>query len=271
MHQFDFAEIKVTHAKLPITLAGATDQGVLWQATSERFMLEVPFVARYLVEEGQSITIDQVPEASPQAVRRHLKMLPLAALLYQRGMLAFHAAVVANDQGAVLLAGDSGSGKSVLLTALVKRGWSMMADDLAIVGLDKLGQPVIYPTAQGIALWPESLKKLGVDPASLPLVDANRRELFSAGQFTKAPQPLRAIYSLSIQSKSEVEFDKIDIKANFRSVGTLLYNSHVADAVCSRADYLRSVAAIAQQVPIRILRRPREIWSLETLIEFISI
>lgn len=264
------ADVSITHAPLPSALDGATACGVLWQAAPGRFLLDVPAVARYLVTAGSSITIDPSLDAPLLTVEHHLGMLPLASLLYQRGMLAFHAAAVADEQGVVLLAGDSGSGKSTLLVELLQQGWRMLADDLAIVGLNEQGQPVVYPTAPGIALWPESLKKMGIDPDSLPSVDANRREFLPVGQTVGTPQLLRGIYRLNVHSKSAVEMEELAGSARFRAVGTMLYNSHVADAVCGRADYLRCAAAIAQSVPISILRRPRGVWSVEALAEHIK-
>ena len=54
-----------------------------------------------------------------------------------------------------MLAGDSGSGKSVLLTALVQRGWGLLTDDLAPVTLDDDRVPVAVPTWPEVILWPD--------------------------------------------------------------------------------------------------------------------
>src|SRR5579871_2989591 len=114
-------------------------RGVLWQAAKDRFLLEVPSVARYLVEHGRRIAIAPTDGAAQADVVRFLRMAPLAALLYQRGVLVFHAAAATFGDEAVLLAGDSGAGKSALLARLVARGWTMLADDLAIVDCDAAG------------------------------------------------------------------------------------------------------------------------------------
>lgn len=261
----------ISQAPLTAVLDVATIRGVLWQATPEQLLLDVPGVARYLAKGGKSITVDPAPDAPAERVSYFLGMLPLAALSYQRGMLAFHAAAVCNDKGALLLAGDSGSGKSTLLAALLKRGWRMLADDLAIVGLDKQGQPVVFPSAQGIALWPESLKKLAIDPGGLQSCDTNRYIFVPAERASGNPVPLRCMYRLGIHSKSGVEQEEPSGNARFRLIATMLYNSHVADAVCNKADYLRCAAAISRQAPIRILRRPRGQWSVEMLAEHISL
>lgn len=266
-----FSEIPVTTATLPIELDGIIARGLLWQAAEEQFLLNVPGVARYLVQTGSSIAIDAVANVPVRTVEYFLGMLPLAALLYQRGMLAFHAAALSNGESALLLAGDSGVGKSTLLAMLLQRGWRMLADDLAIVGLDKQGQPIVYPAKPGIALWSGSLEQLDIESDYLPLCDANRHEYSLPDQFETQPLPLRGIYHLSVHSKLDVWLKDIAASKRFHETGKMLYNSHVADALCSRADYLRCVAAIAGSVTYYELQRPRGVWSVDALADKIVI
>lgn len=263
------SDVSVLTDSLPITLDNVQSRGVLWQVAGERFLLDVPEVARYLVEAGSSITIEPAPDALPQTIEHFLRMLPLAALVYQRGMLAFHAAAVTNGEYTVLLAGNSGSGKSTILAALLQRGWAMMTDDLAIVALDEQGQPTVYPSRAGIALWPDSLNNLGIASDSFSYCDANRKEYPVHGHFDNKPRTLRGIYRLNVNNKSEVAVEELEGSARFQMIGTLLYNSQVADALCNRSDYLRSVATIAQKVQSRDLSRPRGIWSVKTLIDHV--
>lgn len=265
-----FSDISVSTASLPAKLDGSTAQGVLWQIAEGRLLLDVPSVARYLVEGGRSIRIDPAHDATQSKIEYFQMMLPLAALCYQRGMLAFHAAAVSNGKVSVLLAGKSGSGKSTLLAFLLQRGWQLMADDLAIVGLDGEGKPVVYPTAPGIALWADSLKQFGIDSDSLDFCDANRRQYSAPESFDSTPRPLQFIYHLNVHNKREVECEELTGSSCFQKTGAILYNSYVADVLCNRADYLQCVAALVQAVPYRNLCRPRDIWCLEALANHIS-
>ena len=65
-----------------------------------------------------------------------------AALLQQRGVVTPHAGAIGAGAGAVLFADRSGSGKSSLIAALVKRGYAMLADNVTGVVLDGGGRPV---------------------------------------------------------------------------------------------------------------------------------
>lgn len=262
--------VQVKIAPVPDKLEGATAGGVLWQAAPGRFLLDLPKVARYLVEGGESITIEHFPGALPYAVNRFARMAPLAALLYLRGGLAFHAAAVANERGAVLLAGDSGSGKSTLLMEFLQRGWTLLADDLAAVDRDGRGGLYVSPTFAEVALWPDTLKKFGKVPDDLERADANRLLLSLPDQGAASPQQLRAIFWLGVHGDAEISCERAAGAEHFQAVATLLYNSHVADALLDRAVYMGYAAAAVSATPVVRLRRPLGSWSVAGLADLME-
>lgn len=246
----------------------AVVRGVLWQVTDDRFHLDAPDVACYDVAGGRTITIEPAPGATGAEVARILGMAPLAALLFQRGCLAFHAAACIpplldqerrpgdEAQGAILLAGCSGAGKSTLLAALVQRGWRALADELAIVDLDAHGRPIVFPHPSPIQLWPDA-------QAALRWAETPAGRLEPA----REPQPLRAIYWLSKHNRDAVEVSELSGVARFRAIGSLIYNTHIADALLDRTLYLHKAGAIAQTVSLHRLGRPRGQWCIDALVE----
>lgn len=251
-------------------LDGATAHGVLWQAANGRFLLNMPGIARYLVENGRTVAIEPSIEADSAAVNRIFRMAPLAALLYQRGILALHAAAVTNGKYTVMLAGDSGSGKSALLTILLQRGWTMLADELAAVALHDQGSSIVYPTFPDIALWPDAIKHLNISENRLQYLDSNRRIMSLPDQFSVKPHPLRRIFRLGVHSKNDIVMTKIEGAARFQVLGTIMYNSHIADALLDRITYLQCATTIAQSVVMSHLYRPRGQWAVTELADLIE-
>lgn len=264
------SDILISRMSFPLNLDNATARGVLWQAAPGQFLLELPGVARYLVMGGDSIFVEWEPQADQEKVNYFLRMTPLAALLYQRGFVVFHAAAVANNQGAVLLAGDSGTGKSTLLAALLQRGWTMLSDDLAAVTIDEQGQVLVLPIFPEIALWPDALKKLGIKSNSLLFCDANRQKMTTQEQFTVSHQRLRSIYCLNVHGKSSVDLLKLPQSACYRAIGTFLYNSQIADTLMDRRAYLHCASSIASSIPVYNLYRPRNSQSLSALADQVT-
>ena len=248
-------------ASVPPDLPQPTARGVLWQAGPGQFLLAVPEVARYLVSDGRQITVDPAPGASEADVARFALMTPLAALWYQRGQVALHAAagLLPPGGGATLLAGDSGAGKSTLLAALLQQGWTMLADDLAVVKVGGDGAPVVRPTPAPLRLWPDAQQELGALPEE-------------AGISGVSPQsrPVSAIYWLTVHNGRRLETETLTGAARFRALGSLLYNSRIADALLGKAAYLSCASRLAQTVPVIRLRRPRGRWSVPELAEIIG-
>ncbi len=259
----DFLQnITISSATVPAELEGATARGVLWQAAPGRFLLDIPDVARYLVEGGERVTIEPSAEASPDVVNRFARMTPLAALLYQRGLLAFHAAAVANEQGALLLAGDSGCGKSTLLMELLQRGWTLLADELAVVAFDGKGGLHVSQSSLDSALWPDTLKKFGNKTENVIYADANRHLVSYPDHRISSPQPLRTLFRLGVESKSAVTAENKTVAQHFKIISSLLYNSHVADALLDRCVYLNYASTLIMKTAVVNLYRPRGSWSV---------
>jgi hypothetical protein len=254
---------------VPANLDGATDRGVLWQAMPGCFLLDVPGVARYLVEAGRTITIEPAKKSDLTVIQRYFDMTPTAALLFQRNIFAFHAAAAFDEGGAVLLSGDSGAGKSTLLTALLQRGWKMLADDITAVDSDVTGQLIVQQTSPQIALWPDAIERLAIAPTHRANYTIKRQEISLTDRVVTNPQRLRAIYWLSVQSIIDCELDSLEGIERFRAVGTLSYNSHIADALFNRVGYMQRASAIVRTVPIYHLRRPYGKWSVDELAEIL--
>ncbi|MCC6545289.1 MAG: hypothetical protein IT392_12465 [Nitrospirae bacterium] len=266
-----FDSMGIEFTSVPVSLDGATARGVLWQAAAGRFLLNVPDVARYLIVDGRNAFIEPAANTDEGKVRHFLFKAPLAAMLFQRGVLAFHAAAAATQHGAILFAGDSGSGKSTLLAALLKRGWEMLSDDLVMVDLDEHERPVVFPVCQDILLWPDAMEKLKIAaPSSKPHDYNNKRSVIpQPGPIASDPKPLRAIYWLSVHNRDEIEIKELEGTERFSALGLLSYNSHIADALFDRTVYFRKAAAVSGEAPLKRLRRPRGRWSIEELADMV--
>lgn len=244
-------------------LENAASQGVLWQAKKGEFLLNVPGVARYLVAEGRTVTIDRVPDVSEAEVDRFFRLTPWAALLFQRGVLAFHAAAVTRGQGAIMIAGDSGAGKSTLLAELLRRGWMMLADEVSVVDVSASGQPVVYSTERSYVLWPDAAEHFGIT-ASQPCTGTAQQPHMAEAQ------PLRQFCWLQVSYRNEVEREDIGGSKRFRTLNRALYTAHIADALLDRAQYLRKAMAITQTTDMQTVLRPRTGWTVRKVADLLE-
>jgi hypothetical protein len=259
-------------------LAAAPHSGVLWRAAPGRLLLEVPDVARYLVSDGNLVEVEPCGAATAGEVRRFLRMTPTAALYLQRGIPVLHAAVAADPAGhAIVLAGNSSAGKSVLLAALVQRGWGLLADDLAPVTLDDAGVPVAVPTWPEMILWPDA-----VGGGATSVADgANVREFGPSGarravgweaRFVDEARPVKAIWWLGVHSFDPIEVRGVEGVSRFEALGAMAYNRRIASALLDRASYLTVAGTVAGSgIPIRLLTRPRGRWTADELADIVEV
>lgn len=81
-----------------------------------------------------------LPDAAPMALAHGLLAaemgMNLQMALGQKQYLLLHAASVEKDGRALILTGESGAGKSTLAALLGERGWRLMGDEFALLGLD---------------------------------------------------------------------------------------------------------------------------------------
>jgi hypothetical protein len=68
----------------------------------------------------------------PLKIQQDPWLLALAWLLRERGVFALHASCVARNGRGLLIAGDSGSGKSTTALSLIQQGWDWLADDIVL-------------------------------------------------------------------------------------------------------------------------------------------
>lgn len=250
--------VEVHEGVVPAFAEPAAD-GVLWQVGQGRFRLEVPGVARFLVEDGRRVTVER--DAPWETVDRYLRTTPAAALLYQRGMVALHAAAVARDGEAVVFGGDSASGKSTLAAAMAERGWEVLADEVTAVDVEGNGRPRIHPMFPDIVLWPDAAGKLGLNPegpASGPVV-------LRPSRVASGAVPVRHVWVLATHTSDALEVTEPSGAARFRAVTGMLYNTHVAEALCPRETHFRAAAAVCAHARVRSIVRPQHRWTVDEL------
>jgi hypothetical protein len=94
----------------------------------------------------------------PLKSQQELWLLTLIWLLRERGRYALHASAVARDGRALLMAGESGSGKSSTALSLIHTGWDWLADDVVL--LEPATVPRLHGLARGFAFHPELAQRL---------------------------------------------------------------------------------------------------------------
>jgi hypothetical protein len=111
----------------------------------------------------------------------------IVAALHQRGVLAVHAGAVAGRDGAAVIAGRSGQGKTTLVLGLVRHGLGLLSDELAL--LDPIAG-LVEPYRRSAHVRPPTL---GLIPELRPLAGRPTHRLGGGVEWTVGAQEVAAL------------------------------------------------------------------------------
>lgn len=83
-----FAEVTIRKGEVPQMLPNATITGPTWQISGKQFLLSVPNVARFLLNDGQQIVFAPESDASAEDVPIFILGTVFGILLHQREQMA---------------------------------------------------------------------------------------------------------------------------------------------------------------------------------------
>lgn len=155
--------VKVMLSEVPEELEGAVPYGKFCWVSPLSYLLRIPGVAQFLVQNGNTVLVQLLRDAPAADVSTYLLGSVFGALCHQNGLLPLHASSVRSDDGVTAFLGDSGAGKSTLAACLQARGFPIVSDDICVLE-DEGGEMRVIPVAGWLKLWRPSLNHLGETP-----------------------------------------------------------------------------------------------------------
>ena len=265
-------DVEVRLGRTPETLPAAQLRHGIWEASPGDFLLRVRGTARYRVTDGREIVVEPHDDADPGDVRAFLVGSAMAALLQQRGIVTLHASAVQTPAGAALFAGPSGIGKSTLLAALVKRGHTMLADDVAGVVLDARNRPVVLSAYPGVRLWTPAMSRLGWKAGPAEQRDARGRDkhLVRVDRFGDVRTPLHRIFVLTTHNRECIDIEPLAPAAGFEALVRATYRWRFALGLDALGHHCRVTAAVARRARVASVTRPTHPFLLDPLADRVA-
>lgn len=252
------ADVFVRIGTVPRHLPDPRGRGVLFEASPGSYLLRVDDVARFLAQDGRHITIDASASADPRRLQSLLLGAVFTALLHQRGSLVLHASGLAGPNGAVLIAGHSGAGKSTIASELAARGYAVIGDDAAVVVGGENGELIVQPGLPQLNLWKDAASHLGLDESTAQLAPPELDKYIVSQPFTfvSGPHPLAAICVLDLGVKDVVITEELADGERFAVLKEQTRQFRVMDALGANPDHFRLTTKVAAQVRMTRILRP---------------
>lgn len=223
-------------------------------------------VALFEFFEGSEMRVSSLTEDFNEDFLRALLNYPMACLLYQKGYFLLHASAVVFENKVYLFPGPSMSGKSTLVSYLVKNGGKLITEDTAAISIHDDGA-YISPAYPLIKISLEANKYIGLSKSNginFPRdINSRRGHLLDKSSFVTSTQKIDfCIFPEWADSGSF--FEKISF---FTAMGKLLSSSPslLSLSRAKESDLLTTNTKFLKNVSTYVYKRGRSFASLELL------
>ena len=182
-------------------------------------------VAIYHAYDGDKIEVELYENADPYMVNMYILGTVLGLSILQKNMVAIHGgAIVINNKGCVFT-GDKGAGKSTLTTALRKKGYGFIADDVASINLD--GNTSIYPGFAYQKLCEDTMEKLGYDKKEFIPFDAGEHIKYivpAHDKFVDNEVNFDTLFEISVGEVDKVQIEELSGSEKLQNIIRNIFN-----------------------------------------------
>lgn len=252
----------------PVSAVCEPGEESCFQVLPGAFRLFISGVARYIVENGNSILIEPQAGVPIDKVRLFLLGSAMGALLYQRGLFPLHGSAVNTKWGAMIFVGPQGMGKSTLAAHFLRRGYTLLSDDVCAIipAADRIS---VLPALAQMRLCEDAWQRLGqpgdacfnVDKFVVPMNQG----------YCNQPVPLRAIHILGNLDSGEPQFLPIRGFDRIRCLLENLYRPEFLKGQATQSDLMRMAGAVAQKAAVVQVSRQRDPQKIEACIDFLEL
>lgn len=224
-----------------------------------------------LAEHGNRLLYERKADTKDALLCAYILGWGISMLCQQQNRLALHCSCIAGAKGAVLICGNSGAGKSTLTTALLNRGFSLMADDIAAVHFDETGAVFATSAFPYQKLCRDAALQLALPLHELIYIDENKDKFLVpyTGTFPVAPVPVHAIVYLTFTSGTDVIATELTGVNKFRAcMNSLFLRPLLGEALYAPENGTRGLA-LASRVPMYHIARPIDTDSRDTVLQTI--
>lgn len=251
---------------------GVTDNPDLW-ITPNQYLIHFKDVSWYYAENGNLIILDPYQNADVKSVRLYLLCNAMAAIIHQRKLIPLHASGIISKNGVVLIAGQSGIGKSTTVKALSQKSHKIFTDDVCVLKFHEK-KILAIPSYPMMKLWENSfeLLQLGNKNEEHKLkFDMNKYGVFFHDEFVSKWKPVIKIFNIEEADDTE----KVCIKKQkgieaFKIIGENTYRNHYVEPMKLNTLHFKIASGLAEQCEVFKITRPANRNSISEVVEIIE-
>ena len=216
----------------------------------------------YFLLKGAEVTYALQTEPEAPEITAAVYGNVLACIAWRRRQLALHGSAVAIDARAVLLLGPRDLGKSLLATALARRGHCMLSDEVAAVAGTRC-----FPAGSMLSLADDALIAAGIAPDTLPEYTnfPRAKRLWIAGPRPEPrPYQIAAVLRLKkAEANAPIEPVRLDSDEAVETVLDQFYRRDMLKILDTGITARREAEALIETAPVYRFPVPRTLTRVE--------
>jgi hypothetical protein len=256
--------------QVPEHLENVKNKGVLYESSLNDFLFKLDNVGRYRVTNGKEITIQPYKKATPEEIQLFLLGSAMGGLLHQRGILPIHGSAISNEKEAIIIAGVSSSGKSSLAAAFSKRGYTLITDDVSVIGFENK-KPVVHPGTPYLKLWSDVLLHLN-ESTEMKRVRPKLQKYYKPVREKPMTVPvfLKCIIILAVKNTPDFNMEKLNGADRFNQLWNNTYRMQYSENLDQSITQFKNLSKLANGIEVFRVERPAYPLQLDELADFIQ-
>lgn len=192
--------------------------------------------------------------------------------MLQREIIAIHGGVIEMDNKAVIFTGDRGAGKSTLTTALRRKGYKFISDDVASIEIDKV--PYVMPGFPYQKLCESAMDKFEYDKEKHISFMSDKEVKYivpAKEEFVYAPKELFGIVKLTVGDVEEVTIEELRGSDKLNNIIENIYRGEYFKYLGGmNPKYFKQCLDIAKHISFYKVTRPESKFTVDEQIELIE-
>lgn len=191
----------------------------------------------------------------------------MAILGMQLEVNPMHCSAIASDTGAVLISGESGSGKSTVTETLLRKGWNFMADDMTYVEIEQDGSVMVQPAFPYQKLCRDAAMQKGYSLEELIYIDEDKDKFLVPyrGTFVSEKVPMKALILLQKEQREDVVLEELSGLHKMITCANNLFLRKVLGKERMVGEIGKRCFRMADGIRVFVIKRPEEGDSLQAV------
>lgn len=226
------------------------------------FTQERSWLANYtcylLVENGKKLTYELKPEGNVMYLQSYILGFGMSMIAMQRGLLSIHCSALADDKGALIIAGESGAGKSTLTSAFLDKGYRLLADDMAWVEVTENQTVLARPAFPYQKLCRDAAIAKGYNLDELLYINEEKDKFLAPyqGEFRTEEVPVKGFIMLGIDKGEELVCQEVAGIQKFHVCVNNLFLRHLLGDAKYNPQISHKCLKMAAAIPVYYIGRP---------------